>query len=309
MGADSWQDVVAQVNQDIKTVQNDIETSRKVIRDEQKKLKNELAALKNEVSQKEKTVQELKQEFEELLQNEETLQKDLAVEEEEIQTLENSLRTVAKDVNDIIDSSLITPENPSRHELIAPLLELSRFPGMDDIENLAKVLFEETEAGGEIQKQNGIFINAQGTEVSGTILRVGKFTACYKSGDQVGYLRFDRNLNKMAVIPGKPPRKIRRAIEKYISGQSDHLPLDLTGGIIAEQADQNHKIREWLDSCLAHSPDCCCCNNSVPGTDFFPGTYSDKNRQNHGQPERSCVKRELERRQRTVRQKYQDSHL
>ncbi len=38
------------------------------------------------------------------------------------------------------------------------------------------------------------------------------------------------------------------AIEKYISGQSDHLPLDLTGGVIAGQADQNHKIREWLEA-------------------------------------------------------------
>lgn len=246
--ASSWQDVVAQVNQDIRATQNDIETSRKIIRDEEKKLQNELSALKNEVSQGEKTVQALKDQFEELLQDEENLRKDLEADEEEIHTLEQTLRTVAKDVSEIIGSSLVTPENPSRHKLIAPLLELSRFPGMDDIENLAKVLFEEIEAGSEIRKQKSTFISAQGAAVSGTMLRVGKFTACYKLGDEVGYLRFDKNLHKMAVIPGKPPWKVRRAIEKYISGQSDHLPLDLTGGIIAEQADQNHRIREWLEA-------------------------------------------------------------
>ncbi len=246
--ANSWRDVVAQVNQEIQATRRDVETTQKMIQDERNRLKKELSSLKEEVERGENTFQESKARFEEMLENEERLRKELEAEEAEIQTLEQVLRTSAKDVMEIIGSSLITPENPSRQALLAPLLETARFPGMDDIENLVNILFEEMEAGGEIRKQNGTFVTAQGQEVSGTLLRVGKFTAVYQLGDEIGYLRFDRTLQKMAAIPGRPGWTIRRAIEEYISGESDHLPLDLTGGVIAEQADQNHRIQEWLEA-------------------------------------------------------------
>ncbi len=246
--AKTWHQAVAQISQEMKETQKDIETTQKIIQDEQSQLKKELSELRQEADQKEKSLQTLKDQLEESLQTEEKLRGEIEEEEEKIRTLEETLRTVTKDATQIIEGSLLNAENPSWKERLAPLTDPDRFPGMADIENLAAVLFEEMEAGKDIRKYPGIFIDSQGAEVSGTILRVGKFTACYQQGDNVGYLRSDKNLGKLVAIPGTPPRTVRRGIEKYISGESDHLPLDLSGGVIAEQVNRNSELREWIDA-------------------------------------------------------------
>ncbi|QTA85885.1 DUF3450 family protein [Desulfonema magnum] len=246
--ANTWGQAVAQISQEIKETQKDIETTRKMIQGEQSRLKRELSELRKETDQKEKSLQTLKDQLEEYLQTEEKLHSEIEEEEEKIKTLEEILRTIAKDVTQIIEGSLLTAENPSWKEQLAPLTDPGRFPGMTDIENLAGVLFEEIEAGREIRKYPGTFIDSQGAEVSGTILRVGKFTACYQQGDDVGYLRADKNLGKLVAIPGTPPRTVRRGIEEYVSGETDHLPLDLSGGVIAEQVNRNSELREWIEA-------------------------------------------------------------
>ncbi len=152
-------------------------------------LKKELSALSEEVSQDEKSLQASKDEFESLIQAEEKLREEVGGAEESIKALEEILKTAAKDVIELVNTSLITYENPLKKELLAPFLKPDRFPNMDDIEYLVKILFEEIEKSGEIRKWNGAFINSQGTESAGTILRIGKFTACYQQGDETGYLK------------------------------------------------------------------------------------------------------------------------
>ncbi|RLC08925.1 MAG: flagellar motor protein MotA [Deltaproteobacteria bacterium] len=246
--ANTWGKAVAQITQEIKETQKDIETTRKMVQQEQIRLKKELSALRQETEQKEKTLQASKDQLEGYLQTEEKLRSEIEKEEKTIRTLEETLRTVAKDVTQIIDGSLAAPENSSQKKRLAPLLDPDRFPGMTDIENLAAVLFEEMEAGKTIRKYSGTFIDTQGAEASGTILRVGKFTACYQQGDNVGYLRSDKNLDKLVAIPGKSPWRIGRGIKTYFSGENDHLPLDLSGGIIAEQVNQDGDIRGWIEA-------------------------------------------------------------
>ncbi len=246
--ADTWQNAVAQISQDLTQSRKDVETAQQIVGDERSRLNRELSALRAEAAQDEKSLQTLKTQFEELLQTEEKLRKDIEAQEAETKTLAETLRTAAKDVKELVDSSLITPENASRHAHLAPLLKPERSPGMDDIENLTAILFEEMEGGKEIRKRTGTFINDEGAEVSGTLIRIGKFTSLYQTGDAVGYLRFDKSLQKLTAVPGKPPWHIRRNIEEYFSGKSDSVPLDLTGGIIAEQVNRKQKFREHLEA-------------------------------------------------------------
>lgn len=252
----SWPEIVAQVNQDIKQTAEDIKATQEMLNKERDRLNAELSSVKEEVARDEQTLQELKDQFETLLQEEEELRKETEAREEEIRTLEDTLRTVAKDVNETVRGSLLTPENSSRYERLAPLSDPDRFPGMNEIENLTEILFEEMEGSGEIRERTGTFITDDGSETEGRILRVGKFIAFYQllpdsdlgSGGEVGYLRFEKKLQEMAAIPGEPPWHIRRAIEKYFAGETDHLPVDLTGGIIVEQVNQHHGISEWLEA-------------------------------------------------------------
>ncbi len=166
--------------------------------------------------------------------------------EESIKALEEILKTAAKDVIELVNTSLITYENPLKKELLAPFLKPDRFPNMDDIEYLVKILFEEIEKSGEIRKWNGAFINSQGTESTRTILRIGKFTACYQQGDETGYLKAVKDLSKPVAIPGNLPRSITKSVKKYFAGENDAFPLDISGGVIMEQVSRNQDIWEWM---------------------------------------------------------------
>jgi len=244
--AANWLQVVAQIDQNIKETKDDIEETRKIIQSEQTRLKQELSSLREEVSQDEKSLQASKDEFELLLQAEEKLREEVGGAEENIKALEEILKTAAKDVIELVNTSLITYENPLKKELLAPFLKPDRFPNMENIENLVKVLFEEIEKSGEIRKYNGAFINSQGTESAGTILRIGKFTACYQQGNEIGYLKSDKELSKPVAIPGNLPRSIRRSVQKYFAGENDSFPLDLSGGVIMEQVSRSQDIHEWI---------------------------------------------------------------
>ncbi|OQY59451.1 MAG: hypothetical protein B6245_06565 [Desulfobacteraceae bacterium 4572_88] len=246
--AASWNEIVAQVDKDVAQTREAVRETRKIVQEERGKLQKELAELRGTVEQDEAGLKALKAQFETMLQTEETLRGEIEQEEEAARALEETIRTLAKDADEMIQRSLITAEQPSRRDAIRPMLDTERFPGMDDIETLAAVFSEEMAEGGKIRKRSGTFVNAQGAEVSGTILRIGKFTACYQLDGEVGYLRLDKDLQKLVAIPGKPPWGVRRAIRKYFFGESVHMPLDLTGGIIAEQVNQGQGVREWLDS-------------------------------------------------------------
>ncbi|GBC62338.1 flagellar motor protein MotA [Desulfonema ishimotonii] len=243
---DDWSQAVAQVQSEIRQTRSDAAATDSIIAGERSRLTGELSALNADVAKQEETLSHLKEKFDALLKSEETLRGEIAAGEGEARALAEILRTAGKDAETMLSGSPVTPEHPARQALLGPLLEPDRFPGMADIRNLAEVLFSETEAGGQVLRRTGPFVDDQGNETEGEILRVGKFTTFYRHGDAVGYLRFDPASHKLVEIPGDPPWSVRRAIRKYFSGEADHLPVDLSGGVIVEQVNRNDNIGEWL---------------------------------------------------------------
>ena len=246
--ATTWQDVVSQVTLDLKKDEADRRETRNMIHEERERLTAQLSELKKATEADEEALNSMKNQFEALLEKEETLRGKTETEEADVQSLEIVVRTSAKDLDRILSESMIIPESPGRRDLIAPLLDPDRFPGMEDIKNLVDIWFDEAVLSGEVRLKSGSFIVPQGGEESGDLIRVGKFITFYRKHDKTGYLRYDPAIGKLAVIPGKPPWMVRRSIDRYFEGKSIHLPLDLSGGIIVEQLNRKSEIREWLES-------------------------------------------------------------
>jgi biopolymer transport protein ExbB len=246
--AETWKDTAVQVEADIQQTLSDAEETRKIIAGEKAGLTRQLDQAAKETALAEQTLKDLKEKFEALVQEEEKLRREIQAGEHSADALAEKLRTAAKDAESMFQASLISPEMPLLKQNLESLLDPSRFPGMEEVQALADAFFSEMAASGQVSRRTGPFVTAQGEEIQGEIIRVGKFTAFYNKDGEAGYLRLDQGSQRLVQIPGDPPWQVRRAIRGYFSGQTETLPLDLSGGIIAEQVNHQSDMGEWLAS-------------------------------------------------------------
>ena len=203
--ADSWQDIVAKVEQELQQTKQDNLLVRSSIQQEKDRLSAELESLRQQVSLEQAKLGKLQASFGELLQTEEEMKTQMETEEMEIQNLQETFRAIAGDAETMVRNSIVSAEIPSRLDNLQPLLYAKHFPGIEDIQLLADTFFQEMEASGQIRKHSGTFVDSDGKPASGEIVRVGKFTALYQSSSQAGYLRYDPTRQQFVAVQGGLP--------------------------------------------------------------------------------------------------------
>lgn len=244
-GAD-WPETVQGVEARLAQMAADREATRNRIQAERERLTAELADLTADLETEEALLAERKAALDTLLAAETELRAAAEEEEADLQALEGTLRASAGDLDGILAESLAAPEHPDRRDRIAPLLDPDRMPGMADIETLVDVYFQEMASTGEIRQGDAPLIAADGTRTDGTVARAGGFTAFFRRDDRVGYLRRDPDLAHLSIIPGSPPWGVRRTINAYFDGEGRHLPLDISGGVIAASVNRESDWRAFL---------------------------------------------------------------
>ncbi len=239
-----WNRTVSAVEADVRAADAAMSETRQTVAQERARLQAELNALENETAALEGDAERMKGELDGLLQAGEELRQSVESGEEQTKRLEEILRTAAKDADELVRRGTLSPETAN---LLAPLLDPERFPGMKDIENLVSVLFQEMENGGKIVRYSGDFVRADGSTATGDIIRVGRFTAFFRNNDETGWLRYDPALGKMAALPGKPPWTMRRKLRACFDDENAPMPLDLSGGVILEQVNGENGLRHWIE--------------------------------------------------------------
>jgi len=244
--ADSWQNTVAIIQQELQQTEEDVNFTRELIKREKNKINGDLESLQKAVSIEETRLAELQAKFDQSLQTQESMNSQIETEKLEIQSLEEIFRTIVKDAEAMDRASIISPEIPSRSENLQSLLDSKHFPGIEDFQFLIGAFFQEMEASAQIRKQEGKYIDAEGKSADGDILRIGKFTALFQTANDTGYLRYDPKRRQLAAIQGSLPWSSRRDLQSYFAGHSDHLPLDLSAGAIFEHSGGQRGVWEWL---------------------------------------------------------------
>ena len=246
--AQTWDETADDLKSEASRIEEEARQTRAGVRAERKELTAHLAELQRRATVQEKQLSSLQTELDRLLRLEADKQAELAVSEEEIKNLESAVRVAAKDVESLLRASLITPEDPARLAAIEGLENKDRFPGMDEIEALVAVLFQEMAASGQIRLRPGRYIDPTGQPRQGEILRAGGFTAYYRGSDGVGFLRPGRGGSELAALAAEPGWLAKRRIEAAFEGRGSVLPLDLSGGAALEQMRPRHSLRDWLES-------------------------------------------------------------
>jgi biopolymer transport protein ExbB len=140
------------------------------------------------------------------------------------------VRQVAGETRAQLDESIISGELPDRTAPLAKLSKTKGLPEMSQLEDLWFALQQEMTAQGQVKTYEGNIINLDGTVRSGTVTRVGPFTAI-SDGD---FLRYSGD-GRYADLGRQPPSRFGSAagdIEDAEAGEIAAAVVDPSRGAI-----------------------------------------------------------------------------
>ncbi|MEN8005846.1 MAG: MotA/TolQ/ExbB proton channel family protein [Candidatus Krumholzibacteriota bacterium] len=160
--------------------------------------------------------------------------------------ISGNVRVAARDLESMLKASPLSAGTPWRLETISPLLDKGYFPDIDDIAGMADVFFDEIDRGGQVSLQEGAFVGRDGRQTEGRIFQLGKFTTVYQDADETGFLVWSPEGQRLFALSELPPRGVRRSLDKYLAGDSDLVPLDMSGGAALRQITQGTDFLEQI---------------------------------------------------------------
>jgi len=226
--------------------QEEAQRAEEAVLADENKLRAEVQRLEEEQAALE---QELKELGDRLLVAD-TLREDLVEEwsgrELGFREISGNVRVAARDLESLLKASPLSAGAPWRLETISPLLDKGYFPDIDDIAGMAGVFFDEIERGSQVSLREGEYVGRDGRQTSGRIFQLGKFNTVYQGGGETGFLVWSPEGQRLFALSELPPRNVRRALDKYLAGESDLVPLDMSGGAALRQITSHTSLVEQI---------------------------------------------------------------
>ena len=160
--------------------------------------------------------------------------------------ISGNVRVAARDLESLLKASPLDAGQDWRLERISPLLDTGYFPDIDDITGMAAVFMDEMRRGGQVTRREGPFVGRDGLETTGEIFQVGKFTTVYRTPDETGFLTWSPEGRRLFALADLPPGGIVRALNKYLDGGSDAMPVDMSAGAALRQLGSGANLIEQI---------------------------------------------------------------
>jgi biopolymer transport protein ExbB len=229
---------------------SEVQRTKELLQQDKAKLRQQLKTLKADLERQEALLQESKEEYQGLVEEENRQREALKDEKETIQAIQGIVMVASREARNMLKNSPISPEFQLKRQFLNQILEKEYFPGMSEIRELSNFWFAYMRDSGTIVKYTGVFIGQDGKEVSGKIIRIGGVGAVYKKGpnSKVGYLRHGPKGRFLVEVAGDPSWFVRQDLKRFIAGEQDHLPLDISGGAVFKQMVNEKTWQEWIKS-------------------------------------------------------------
>ncbi len=179
--AQDWPEVARDVKAQEPLAQAQAGETRSLLAQDKAAVDKDMAALQASIASKQQAFDALKARYDELMEQEDALNEELAQQAHEIKTIDGTIRTSAKQARDYFHESLTAPEFPDRAATLDRILTPDRFPGLGGIQSLLALYLGEMKASGEVVRWQGSFTGTNGKEARGQVVRVGAFTAAYRT--------------------------------------------------------------------------------------------------------------------------------
>ena len=168
--------------------------------------------------------------------------------EMDFKEISGNVRLAARDLETMLYQSPFTAFDPGRAKAVSPLLDKGYFPDIDDISGMTRILFEEIALSGQVGLREGTFVARDGTEQTGAILTLGKFTSAYKYGEETGFLSFSPEGGRFVAMSTLPKGRIGRHLKRYLNGDGEKVPIDLSGGNALAQITHQTSFVEQVEA-------------------------------------------------------------
>jgi len=187
--------------------------------------------------------QRLTQEIAALENQKADLQKKTVAVEGEVRETIGLIRSTAKESLSLVRLSPQSALIPGRGDDLEPIVEHTAYPGIDHVQGIVDLMFDEIQKSGEVRRQNGPFINRNGEETSAELLILGNFTAAYRWRGETGFLLYSDKSRRLFALSKLPSKQLSRKLDAYLSGASDDVPMDIAKGAALRQL--THRLRLW----------------------------------------------------------------
>lgn len=243
----SWKDIKSKVDKNYKITVNNAEEMKQKIQQEKdtiQKKRNQMAQMLESEKQK---LEQLKKEFQSLEKEEKKISDEIESEKKTIQGIKDSVYSAAQRTNTIIKNSPITGHNPQRLKEIQPLLDKRQFPGMEGVKIIIDTLWGEISLSGKIKQYTDQVILPDGQTQKADVARIGSLCSLYQTQNpgEVGFLKIESG-GELYAVKGQPSWLQLRAIRKYMNGESQSVPLDVSGGTVFKFLSQKNDFLDWV---------------------------------------------------------------
>ena len=198
-------------------------------------LEKEIARMEADEKKLNSDIEVMQNELKKLREKQIKLSEQQSDDEMGMRELAGTVLVVARDLETIFRQSQFTARFSERLALLKPILDKDRFPGIDDFRTISDLFFQEMALSGEVVLRKGHFVDHSGIKKTGDILTIGKFTAAYRSDEEVGFLRYSEESHQFFALSATPSWSIRRNLKKYMHGKTDDVSLDFSGGAALRQ--------------------------------------------------------------------------
>ena len=228
--------------------QAELGRTKQDIAQERASMQAKLKELKENLAREKKALAQAREDLAATSRLKAELTRELAETSGDLKELSGHVRAAARELLAMAERSPATAQHPERLEILRGYLNKSRFPGLNDIQQLVELYFGEIAAGGEIARWQGPLVNRDGQDVQADIVRLGSFTTLFRTGGEVGLATLGQASGRLLAAGGDLSWGLTSDINSYLDRETDAAPMDISGGAALKQLSRRETLWEQVRS-------------------------------------------------------------
>jgi biopolymer transport protein ExbB len=229
-------------------IRQDATVTQILLQKDKQDLQAKLQELTKDVSGLRDSLEEKKQALDALQKDENALKQQLQAEHREIEEVQGSLVAAAKNMSQLLQRSPLGPLMPKQIKQMARVADRQDLPRIKEIRSVVNTSLEYMDRSAEIERFSGSFVDTNGQEQTGIVVRVGGLAAMYHCEHGTGYLRPGPEGKELMAVGGDLSWLTKRSLRFFIFGKADQVPLDISKGSVFAQISREQTWGEWLRS-------------------------------------------------------------
>lgn len=239
-------ELLQKANLEKEQAQREMEVTSRNIHKNKTTLKTAITDLEEKNRILAKKIKEYEKHIEQLKEEETGLRKSFNEVEGIVKEIVGFARVNARDLSTLINQSPQSAILKDREDSLKGLVQMDRFPTINDMRQMVDLLFSEITLSGEVQLVEGNIIDKKGNETTADILMLGNFTACYQTENETGYALYSDNSERLFALSKNPPSRVNRLLSNYLSGETDTVYIDISKGGVLRQLTHRLNLLEQV---------------------------------------------------------------